>query len=127
MTRAHTQTRLWLRIGIFVVGFVLATAVSQLEQRRAERGLAAIADAVLPAAQHGREAGAAFQRVVEAYSDTFLMEDRTGLDRATLEGSRALESLYRIGETKGISSERTASAWRLSVTLTEFLAEANGA
>ena len=125
MTRAHIQTRLWLSIGIFGVGIVLTTVVAQLERMRAEQALAAIADAVLPAAQYGRDAGAAFQRVVEAYTDTFLMEDRAGLDRAAMEGSRALESLYRIGETSGISVERASSARRLAATLTEFLADAN--
>ena len=57
MTRAHIQTRVWLSIGIFVLGFLLTTVVSQVERRRAERGLAVIADAVLPAAQHGRRCG----------------------------------------------------------------------
>jgi hypothetical protein len=107
------------------MGIVATTVVSQLERRRAEQALAAIADAVLPAAQYGRDAGAAFQRVVEAYTDTFLMDDRAGLDRATLEGSRALESLYRIGATTGISAERASSAQQLAATLTEFLADAN--
>ena len=127
MTQSHIQTRVWLSIGIFVLGFLFTTTVSQVEQRRAERVLAAIADAVLPAVQHGRDAEGAFERVVKAYSDTFLIEDRSGLDRAASEGSRVLESLHRIGATRGISPERASSARRLAGTVTQFLAEANAA
>src|ERR1035441_8590560 len=127
MTPAYIQTRVWLSIGIFVLGFLFTTTVSQVEQRRAERVLAAIADAGLPAVQHGRDAEGAFERVVKAYSDTFLIEDRSGLDRAASEGSRVLESLHRIGATRGISPERASSARRLAGTVTQFLAEANAA
>src|ERR1035438_8614089 len=62
MTRAHIQTRVWLSIGIFVLGFLITAIVSGLERLRAERGLAAIGDAVLSAAQDGRDAEAAFLR-----------------------------------------------------------------
>src|ERR1019366_93826 len=125
MTRVHIQTRVWLNIGIFGLGFLLTTVVSQVERKRAEQGLADIADHVLPAAESGRDAEAAFQRVAKAYSDAFLIEDRSGLDRAAVEGSRVLESLNRIGATRGIASEHASSARRLAETLTQFLADAN--
>ena len=127
MTRAHIQTRIWLSIGIFVLGFLLTTIISQVERTRGERVLATVADAVLPAAQQGRDAEMAFQRVVQAYLDTFPMGDRTDLERADFEGARALEALHRIGATPGISSERASSARRLAVSLNEFLAEADTA
>jgi PAS domain S-box-containing protein len=125
MTRAYIQTRIWLSIGIFVLGFLFTTTVSQLEQRRAERVLADIADHVLPAAESSRDAEATFQRVVKAYSDAVVMEDRAALDRASLEGARALELLNRIGATDEAFPERIASARRLAAALTEFLAAAN--
>src|SRR5664279_2013377 len=81
MTRAHIQTRVWLSIGIFVLGFLITAIVSGLERMRAERSLAAIADAVLPAAQDGRDAEAAFLRGAEEFSRSALTEDRSGLDR----------------------------------------------
>ena len=123
MTRAHIQ----LSIGIFVLGFVFTTVVSQMEQRRAERGLAVIAGAAQPAAQHGRDAEAAFERAAEEYRTSFPTGDRSGLDRASLEGARALKSLHRIGATRGIFAERTSRAERLAATLTQFLVEANAA
>src|ERR1035438_8136613 len=91
MTRAHIQTRIWLSIGIFVLGFLLTTIISQVERTRGERVLATVADAVLPAAQQGRDAEMAFQRVVQAYMDTFPMGDRTDLERADFEGARRSE------------------------------------
>ncbi len=127
MTRAHIQTRVWLSIGIFVLGFLIATIVSGLERMRAEQGLAAIADAALPAAQSGRDAEAAFERLVNAYSDTIVIEDLSGLDRAAVEGRRMVESLRSIGATRGIPGQRTSSARRLTGDLTEFLAEAHAA
>jgi PAS domain S-box-containing protein len=125
MTRARIQTRVWLSIGIFVLGFLLTTIVSLVERKSAERGLADIAEAVLPAAQAGRDAEDAFRRVVKAYREVFTMEDRSGLDRAAAEGSRALESLERIGATREASAEHTAMAGRVAVTLRQFLEEAN--
>jgi PAS domain S-box-containing protein len=126
MTQAHIQTRVWLSIGIFVLGFLFTTTVSQVEQRRAERGLTDIVDAFLPAAESGRDAVAAFQRVVEEYGTGFLIGDRSDLDRAGLEGRRAIKALHRIGATQGINSERTRSAERLATTLAEFLEGADG-
>ena len=125
MTRAHIQSRVWLSIGIFVLGFLITAIVSGLERMRAERGLAAIADAVLPAAQDGRDAEAAFLRGAEEFSRSALTEDRSGLDHVALEGRRALESLHRIGATRGISAERTSSARRLEAGLTQLLGEVN--
>src|SRR5664279_3192856 len=81
MTRKHIQTRIWFSIAIFFLGFLITTIVSVLERMRAERGLAAIADAVLPAAQEGRDAEAAFLRGAEEFSLSALTEDRSGLDR----------------------------------------------
>jgi PAS domain S-box-containing protein len=124
MTRFPIETRIWLSIGIFMVGFLLTTVVSQVEQRSAEQGLAAIADAVHPAAQHGRDADAAFQRVIKGYSDAVLIDYRSGLDSAAMEGRHVLESLHRIGGAHTISGERTARAQRLAATVKEFLAEA---
>jgi len=127
MTRAHIQTRVWLSIGIFVLGFLITTIVSGLERMRAEQGLAVIADAVLPAAPSGRDAEAAFERLVKAYRDTIVIEDLSGLDRAAVEGRRIVESLRSIGATRGISDHRTSSARRLTGDLTQFLAEAHAA
>jgi PAS domain S-box-containing protein len=124
MTRANVQIRIWLSIGIFILGFLFTTVVSQVEQRRTERGLDAIADAFLPAAQNGRDAEAAFDRVVKAYNDVIVMEDRSGLDRAAVEGARTLESLNHIGAMTGLESERSATARRLAATLTKFLVDA---
>src|ERR1035441_8797920 len=121
MTQSHIQTRVWLSIGIFVLGFLFTTTVSQVEQRRAERGLTDIADAFLPAAESGRSTLFPYTTLFRSYGTGFLIGDRSGLDRAGLEGRRAIKALHRIGATQGINSERTRSAERLATTLTEFL------
>ena len=124
MTRSHIQTRIWLSIGIFNLGFLLTTVVSQVERRRAERDLASLADAVLPAAQHGRDAEATFQRVIKGYSDLFMIDDRSGLDRAASEGVQVLESLNSIASAGGVPGDRTARARQLAATVGQFLADA---
>src|ERR1035438_8503374 len=125
MTQSHIQTRVWLSIGIFVLGFLITTIVSGWERIRAERALAAIADALLPAEESGGDAEDAFQRAVKAYSDAFVMDDRSALDRAGSEGAQALESLNRVGVMAEVNSERSASARRLAASVSEFLAEAH--
>ena len=127
MTQAHIRTKLWLSIGIGVLGFLFTTLVSQVERRRSERELAGIADAALPAAQHADDAEEAFQRVAEEYGTSFLLGDRSGLDRASLDGGRALQSLHGVAETQGISREHAAYARRLAATLTPFLVDADAA
>ena len=88
MTRAHIQIRIWLNIAIFGLGFLLTPVVSQVERKRAEQGLADIADHFLPTAESGRDAEAAFQRVVKvmgrwANPRTLLEWTRTELASST--------------------------------------------
>ena len=125
MTRSRIQTRIWLSIGIFILGFLLTTVISQIERQHAERALTSLADAVLPAAQQGRDADAAFRRVIAGYSDTFLIQDRSGLNRAASDGLQVLESLNRIAVAHDIPSERTARARKLAATVGRFLADAS--
>jgi len=127
MTQFHIQTRIWLGIGIFVLGFLLTTIWSLVERGREETGLASIADALLPAARNGRDADAAFQRLIEGYSDAFLIGDRSGLERASSQGLRVLKLLDRIGEARAIPSERTVHAKRLTAEVRQFFAEADAA
>ncbi len=125
MTRFNIQIRIWLSIGIFVAGFLLTTIVSQVERRLDEQRLGSIAEATFPAAQRGRDAETGFERVVRAYSDAFLVEDRSGLDRADTEGFRVVEALNEIAASGEIPQARIFAARNLAGAVRNFLLDAN--
>ena len=52
--RLSIAAKIWLSIGIFIVGFLLSTALQQIEGQRLENGLRSSADTLFPAAGASR-------------------------------------------------------------------------
>ena len=62
--RMNVAAKIWLAIGIFVLGFVFCTALEQVQGRNTEQRLEDASEVLFPAALHGQEAEAAFLRVL---------------------------------------------------------------
>jgi len=86
MHRLNITAKIWLSIGVFILGYVLSTALSQIQDREARSSLRATSSALFPAAQRSQEAESAFQRMVKGFSDAVIMQDPSGLDRAAEDG-----------------------------------------
>ena len=56
MRRLSITSKIWLSIGIFVVGFLFSTALQQVEGLKIEEGLRLTAEGLFPAARKSHEA-----------------------------------------------------------------------
>ncbi|HEX5228769.1 MAG TPA: hypothetical protein VFW44_13715, partial [Bryobacteraceae bacterium] len=121
----NIRRRIWLSIGIFVIGYSFSVAANYVSRLRSERDFSLISDALVPAAQNGHSARNAFLRLMKGYEDYFLMRDSTGLERAALEGQRVMECLNAVAGSQNISPARSAATLRLLADMQRFLAEAS--
>jgi len=121
----NIKLRIWLSIGIFVFGYLLSTVVEQLGRLDSEHELSAVSNALVPAAQSGHSAKAAFSRLIKGYADDFSLQDPSGLDRAAAEGVRTLDCLNAIARSPGIASARASTALRLASDIRRYLDRAS--
>jgi methyl-accepting chemotaxis protein len=124
MSRLNITAKIWLSIGVFVLGFVLSTVLGQVQGLATEGTLRTTSEALFPAAQHSQENEAAFQRMVKAFSDAVLVQDASGLDRAAEEGRHVSGGLNAMAAIKGLPGERSEEARRLASSTEEYVAEA---
>src|SRR5580692_755502 len=96
MHRLNITTKILLSVGVFILGYVLSTALSQVQGNQARTSLRATSEGLFPAAQRSQEAEAAFQRTVKAFSDAVIMQDASGLDRAAEDGRQAVAALRAV-------------------------------
>ena len=116
--------KIWLSIGIFVLGFVLSTILVQLQGLSRERVLRTISAALFPAALGIHDAQASFLLSVQAFQDAVVMEDASGLERAGQQGQRAAKDLRTIAAIAELSSQRASEARELADTIQAFLLKA---
>src|SRR5687768_4737192 len=109
MRRLSITTKIWLSIGIFVVGFALSTALQQIEGLRIESSLQSTAEALFPASRMSHEALTAFQNMVKQFREAVVVEDLPALERGVVEGRVAIERLRALavidGPSAGLSLE----------------------
>ena len=66
MRRLNITAKIWLSVGVFILGYVISTALGQIQGAEARASLRATSDALFPAAQRSQEAESAFQRMASA-------------------------------------------------------------
>src|SRR5579871_5952620 len=84
--RLNVAAKIWLAIGIFVLGFVFCTALTSIQGRNTEQRLENTSEALFPAALRSQEAEAAFGRTVQGFSDAVVMQDAAALAKAAADG-----------------------------------------
>jgi methyl-accepting chemotaxis protein len=124
MRKLNITTKIWLSVGVFILGYVLSTALSQVQGREARTSLRATSEALFPAAQRSQEAESAFQRMVTGFGDAVIMQDASGLDRAAEGGRQAVAALQAVSAIPGLSAERSGDARRLASSVDQMLADA---
>lgn len=125
MRKASITVKIWLSIGVFVLGFVLSTVLGQVESLTTERSLRSASEALFPAAQQGQEAEAAFQRAVKGFGDAVVVQDASGLDRAASDGEAAVKNLKSVAAIHGLSADRQRKMSSLADSLQQFIADAH--
>lgn len=124
MNRLNITVKIWLSIGVFVAGFVVATALGQIQGRSTENTLRSTSEALFPAAQRSQEAEAAFQRTVKGLGDAVIVQDSSGLDRAAEDGRAVVENLKAIAAIPNLSKVRDDEAGKLAGTAQQYIADA---
>jgi methyl-accepting chemotaxis protein len=121
MSRLNITTKIWLSIGVFVLGFVFSTILGQVQSRVSEAALQTASETLFPAAQRGQEAESAFQRMVKGFSDAVMTQDASAVERASDEGKQVVANLKDASGIRGVSEE----AGGLSASAGQFVSEAN--
>jgi len=124
MTRLNITAKIWLSIGVFVLGFVLSTVLEQVQGLAMEGTLRGTSQALFPAAQRSQENEAAFQSMVKGFSDAVLVQDASGLERAAEEGRKVIDGLNTLAAIKGLSADRSEEAGKLASSVDRYLADA---
>jgi methyl-accepting chemotaxis protein len=124
MNRLNITAKIWLSIGVFALGFVLATALGQIQGKSSENTLRTTSEALFPAAQRSQEAEAAFERMVKGFSDAVVVQDTSGLDRAAEDGRAVAASLKAIAAIPDLSKVRTGEASKLASAVPQYLTDA---
>ncbi len=126
MRKASITVKIWLSIGVFVLGFVLSTVLGQVESLTTEHALRSASESLFPAAQQGQEAEAAFQRAVKGFGDAVVVQDASGLDRAAQDGDTAVKSLRTLAAIPGLDAARRSGVNALAESLQQFIQDAHG-
>src|ERR1035438_7703801 len=114
MHRSNITVKIWLSVGVFILGFVLSTAWGQIRDRQARASLRDTSEALFPAAQRSQEAESAFQRMVKGFAASVVMQDASGLDRAIESEQQASGALRSVAAIGALGEGRRAEAGKLA-------------
>ncbi len=124
MKHLNITAKIWLSIGVFILGYVLATVLGQVQGLTTEARLQSTGAALFPAAQSAQEAEAAFQRMSTAFSNAVLLQDACALEGAGKEGQTVVASLRTISTIRGIDPARAHQTSELGASVESFSTEA---
>src|SRR6266576_5984998 len=105
MIRVNIAARIWLSIGIFILGFIVSMGLQQVQGIETEKTLRTTSEVLFPSAQMSQAAEAAFHRAIKDFSDAVLVQDPEGLQHAQEEGFNAVMNLRAVAA--GVSTERS--------------------
>lgn len=108
MKRTGVTTKIWMSIGVFVLGYLISVSLEQVQNYFLEARLIKTADSLFPAAQNAQSAEARFQRMVKMQRDGILTEDTAALESAKEEGQKMVSELRAMSELSGLDPERMA-------------------
>lgn len=124
MNKGSITAKIWLSIGIFVLGFLVSTAQVQRQGIEREHSLESMAEAYFPAAQAAQSAEGAFINGLQAFGDAIVIEDRMALDRGLTFLHDASEGATRIARLPGLPVGQQADARQLAARTDEYSSRA---
>ena len=120
-----TTVKIWLSIGIFILGSIVTTTLGQLQGRDEERSLRQTSDALFPAVQSAQKAEAAFQRAIRNFNQAVILRSSFELEGGVEDCRLAVDSLSAIGSIAGLSPPRSSQAKDLASRVERFLKDAD--
>lgn len=124
MNRVGISAKIWLSVGVFVLGYVCTMALQQAQGRAAEQELTATAGTLFPAAQSSEDVTWGFQHTVKSFGDALMVQDAALLQKAAEDGRGVVTKLNALASMSGLRRERTATARELASSIDSFLSEA---
>jgi len=124
MRRFNITVKIWLSVGVFALGFVLSTSLGQMQGLFTERELRATSSALFPAAQKSQDAQAAFERMLKAFGDAVITQDKDGLTHAAEDGAQAVEDLKAVAAIQHLAPERAMEAQDLASAVEQLMGDA---
>lgn len=122
--KLNITAKIWLSVGVFILGFILNTFLGQVQGVRTETSLRSTADALFPAAQSAQEAEAAFQRMAKSFGDAVLLQDAGAIDKAVNDGEAVSASLRSIAAIPDLPPDRIRQAKGLAAAVSGFGSDA---
>ena len=126
MVKLKIAAKIWLSIGIFILGFIVFTVLSQVMGMSMEGKLGTLAQASYPAALRSNEAEAAFEQAVKGFAEAVVVQERSSLDRGVEGVRRTVECLNEVAGIQGLPPERQVAARRIAASAEQFLTAARG-
>jgi hypothetical protein len=120
----NIAAKIWLSIGVFVVGYVFSTVLVQVQGRITESDLRQASGGLFPAAQKTQDAESAFQRAVKNFQDAVVLQDVSAVSHGTEEGKTVLASLKAVAAINGLATERLSEVRSISADFEAYLSEA---
>jgi hypothetical protein len=96
MNRLGMGARIWIGMGALCAGYLLLLVLTQWFGHENGERLKTASESLFPAALKSQEAEAAFQRLVNRYSDAVLLQDKGSLKEAEQEVASVLAALKSI-------------------------------
>src|SRR6202521_5246983 len=124
VNRLNISARIWLSIGIFILGFLISMGLQQVQGIETEKTLRTTSEVLFPPAQMSQGAEAAFHQAIKNFSDAVLIQDSEGLRRAGEDGFNAVVNLRAVAAIRGLSSERSGEVLKLASSIEQFLVDA---
>jgi two-component system, sensor histidine kinase and response regulator len=125
MKRLSITVKIWLSIGIFVLGSIVTTALGQFQGRDEERSLRRTSDALFPAVQEAQQAEAAFYRAIRGFNQAVILQSAPALQQALEEGRLTVSTLDAAAGIAGLSPQRSKQTKQLAARAREFLKDAS--
>jgi len=114
MKTLNVTAGIWLSIGIFVAGFMLATVLGQIQGKNTEANMRVTSEALFPAAQSSQAAESSFQQASKAFSDAVVTQEASALERASGDAGRAVGQLRQLAAMTRVSPAASREAAELS-------------
>jgi hypothetical protein len=112
--QTNITVKIWLSIGVIIVGTVVAVGIGQIQSVVGEGRLVATNAVLFPAAQRGQEAAALFERAAKGFGDAVLLEDQAALDQARQDAAAAAGTLRQAAALTSQLATRGAELTRLA-------------
>jgi methyl-accepting chemotaxis protein len=119
--RFSITAKIWLSVGIFILGFVISTVLGQVHGLTTENDLRSASNDLLPAVQRTQEADMSFQKMVKSFGIAVMTQDTSLLRQATQQGRNTVEFLHSVAATPALSAGEAERVTRLAASVEAYL------